>query len=609
MPNNDVGPSRRAGRRGARRRLAGFAAAVTTLGLLALPASSLAATFTVNTTTDSAPATGECTGSASCSLRQAIDAANHSTTNDTINVPAGDYKLTIPGANETGDLTGDLDVNKASGTLSIVGTAGARSTTIDATGLGDRALQLVAGTLTVKGFTITGGTTPTNEQGGGILNSGGTISVIDSTFTGNTASGSSGGDGGGIANSSGVTGSQPTMTLSGDTFSGNTAGEYGGGVDIDGGTALIENTTITGNHANSESGGVDIDTGGAVQFTNDTIDANSSGGDSGGVYVDGTNVSFADTIVANNTSASAPAQCFSHTLTDQGHNLDSDGTCFTPSSTNGDITANPKLGPLQNNGGPTDTQALLDGSPAINAGNNATCATTDQRGVSRPQPAGGTCDIGAYEATAPAALTDRANHVTETSATLNGSVNPENLATTYHFEYGRTTSYGKTTASVSAGSGNAAIAVLAKLSGLKPGTRYHFRLVATNSVGTTFGVDRTFMTPAFKGAYAPSQTDHVSSSGTTRVRVVCPKGSDKRCSGKLVLSDHGTVIATVRFTIGAGRSARVRVHLTSHGRALVSAAGRLKVKAVVKSHDASGASKVRTSTVTLTAAAAPSFTG
>jgi hypothetical protein len=611
MPEKSAGLSSPPGQRRPRRRIAGFAAALTTVGLLALPASSLAATFTVNTTADNAPTAGECSGAAGdCSLRQAIDAANHTSTDDTITVPAGDYKLTITGANETNDLTGDLDVNKASGTLSIIGTAGARSTTIDATGLGDRVLQLVQGTLAIKGLTITGGTTPAGEQGGGIFNSGGTISVIDSILQGNSSAGSSSADGGGIANSSLVTSSQPTMTLSGDTITGNTAGEYGGGVDIDNGSALIENTTITGNSSAEDGGGVDTDTGGTVQFTNDTIDANTAQGTGtgGGVYVTGSNLQFADTIVANNTSGSASTLDCSSKPTDQGHNLDSTGTCFTPSSTNGDINANPKLGPLQNNGGPTDTQALLDGSPAINAGDNSTCATIDQRGVSRPQPAGGTCDIGAYEATAPAAVTLRARHVTETSATLNGTVNPENLATTYHFEFGRTKSYGKNTPSLSAGSGNKAIAVLARLSGLKPGTVYHFRLVATNSVGTTYGGDRTFRTAAFKGAYAPAQTDRVSTSGTTHVRVVCPSGSDKRCSGKLILSDHGTVIATVRIRIGSGRSERVKVHLTSHGLALVNAAGRLKVKAIVKSHDVTGASKTRTGTVTL-AASAPSFTG
>lgn len=61
----------------------------------------------------------------------------------------------------------------------------------------------------------------------------------------------------------------------------------------------------------------------------------------------------------------------------------------------GIVTADPKLSPLANNGGSNQTMALLTGSPAINTGNNATCPTTDQQGVARPQ--GGVCDIGAFE--------------------------------------------------------------------------------------------------------------------------------------------------------------------------------------------------------------------
>ena len=82
-----------------------------------------------------------------------------------------------------------------------------------------------------------------------------------------------------------------------------------------------------------------------------------------------------------------------------GYSLDRDGTCHLdqPSDLSG---VEPFLGPLQNNGGPTETHALPETSPAVNAGNcSATVATTDQRGVYRPQ--GGECDMGAYEYTWP----------------------------------------------------------------------------------------------------------------------------------------------------------------------------------------------------------------
>jgi hypothetical protein len=81
-----------------------------------------------------------------------------------------------------------------------------------------------------------------------------------------------------------------------------------------------------------------------------------------------------------------------------GHNLDSDGSCFLTAT--GDLPKhNPLLGPLAFNGGPTETQALLAGSPAIDAGATDGCPQFDQRGVARPQ--GRACDIGAYERVPP----------------------------------------------------------------------------------------------------------------------------------------------------------------------------------------------------------------
>lgn len=85
---------------------------------------------------------------------------------------------------------------------------------------------------------------------------------------------------------------------------------------------------------------------------------------------------------------------------------------------------------------------------------------------------------------------------TETTARLNGWVNPRNNPTTYHFEYGPTSSYGTSLPATpeSVGGGEAQLPVSAELTGLAPGATYHFRLVAENTVGTTFGEDRTFTT-------------------------------------------------------------------------------------------------------------------
>ena len=94
----------------------------------------------------------------------------------------------------------------------------------------------------------------------------------------------------------------------------------------------------------------------------------------------------------------------------------------------------------------------------------------------------------------PDATTESATLVTSNSATLNGTVNPNGDSTTYYFEYGTTTSYGTPTTSTSAGSGTSAVSVSADISSLNPNTTYHFRVVATNSVGTTYGADQSFTT-------------------------------------------------------------------------------------------------------------------
>lgn len=99
------------------------------------------------------------------------------------------------------------------------------------------------------------------------------------------------------------------------------------------------------------------------------------------------------------------------------------------------------------------------------------------------------------QAAVPAATTGNANNVTQTSAKLNGSVKPNNEATTYHFEFGTTTAYGTNTPEagpIAAGAGTTDVS--ADIGSLAPGTVYHYRLVATNPSGTSVGKDKTFTT-------------------------------------------------------------------------------------------------------------------
>ncbi|MEE9167909.1 MAG: T9SS type A sorting domain-containing protein [Candidatus Neomarinimicrobiota bacterium] len=119
------------------------------------------------------------------------------------------------------------------------------------------------------------------------------------------------------------------------------------------------------------------------------------------------------------------------------------------------------------------------------------------------------------EATASTVTTGAATNVSTTSATLNGTVNPNNLSTTVTFEWGETTSYGNTiTADQSPVTGTTDVAVSANLTGLSESTEYHFRVVATNSAGTTNGGDQTFTT-TLAGTAPTATTDTATNVSTT----------------------------------------------------------------------------------------------
>lgn len=127
----------------------------------------------------------------------------------------------------------------------------------------------------------------------------------------------------------------------------------------------------------------------------------------------------------------------------------------------------------------------------------------------------------------PTVTTGSATSVTSNSATLNGTVNPDGASTTYYFEYGTTESYGSHTVTKSAGSGTGNTSVRANVAVLSPNTAYHYRIVAANSTGTSYGSDRTFHTSA--SALPPAVTTgsaiSVTSDSATLNGTVNPNGA------------------------------------------------------------------------------------
>jgi hypothetical protein len=387
------------------RKLIAVVGMVLALGLIA-PAMAAAASFNVNTPTDSTVA-GGCTTDPVCSLRDAVAAASASPDpEDRVEIPAGHYLLTA------GQLKAE-----GSGTVTIHG-AGARSTSIDAGGA-SRVFKLMTPKIAIEGLTITGGLTTAAEltefagDGGGILvvnNEQLTLNQV--TITGNTASQ----NGAGVsAPPESVTSTAVTInasTISGNRVTGGAIEGLGGGVYTLGDLTIV-NSTITGNSIDNavgtnQGGGVlvGIDpantAGTKASVLNSTIAGNSvsAGGIGGGLTVYNPTVGVTtalevkNTIVAGNTVGGAAGNCGAVAMVTSSNNLSSDASCMFSDAGSRQNT-DPQLSALANNGGPTDTMALPAGSPAIDAGTNAGCPATDQRGVTRPQ--GSACDIGAFE--------------------------------------------------------------------------------------------------------------------------------------------------------------------------------------------------------------------
>ena len=350
------------------------------------------------------------------SLSDAILQANSSNTGDTIVFDSG----------VTGTITLTAATLEIVHSMTIIG-PGASQVAISGAGNFQVFLVDAGATVSISGLTIEQGT----GNGGGIGNSG-TLTLTNSTVSGNFATSHSGEVGGGILNVG-------TLTVTNSTVSGNTARSAGGGIGNEQGTVTINNSTISGNVAQLAAGGGIVNffgatltatnstfsgntavSGGGIEnvgtltLTNSTLSGNSAASNGGGIDNDSVaSATLKNTIVANNPFGGNCAS--SGMFTSAGHNLSDDTTCGGVFIGIGDLNNSPAgLDPagLRDNGGPTQTIALLATSPAVDAvsvspANFCTALdlspiTTDQRGGARPQ--GPACDIGAFElAVAPVA--------------------------------------------------------------------------------------------------------------------------------------------------------------------------------------------------------------
>jgi CSLREA domain-containing protein len=372
---------------------------------------------------------------------------------DIVNIPAGRYVLDrVQGPEASGFfLTDRRDLDVLDDVTTIEG-AGREATVIDADGI-DRVVHADATVtkLTIADLTLTGGhlfnfsagsgggltvttgdltldhvavtnnrDSTTNTFGGGIFFQGDALSISDSvisdnhlddsqggggleadqansvsivrsTFSGNTLPTTPGSGGGGGAHIQ----IEDRLTITDSTFSGNTARDYGG---LDGNAkdnVTITNSTFSGNTAGNAVGGVKIDSNnGLIRST--TVAGNTAPFDAN--LAVGCCISpgptretrFQSTLIADANGGGGNCAATAVTITSLGGNLEEGNTCGFSTAAGDQVNTNPKLGALAANGGPTMTQALLKGSPAINHGKG--CPSADQRGAPRKK-----CDTGAYE--------------------------------------------------------------------------------------------------------------------------------------------------------------------------------------------------------------------
>jgi len=339
-----------------------------------------AATFTVDTTTDGAPQSSDCTTpvAGSCSLRDAIAAASASAGPHTISLATGvTYQLTYCDASNGRALR--LNSNTV---VTIQGNGATVEQTCALSSANGVLTQLGAGTINVFDVTLTGGKSTDGTGGIQAGNDNSAITVDGVTITGNSATFQPG------------IGTAGTLTVRNSTITGNTSTTPGAAVRTFNDTMVVVNSTITDN----TGGGIESAQGG-LTLVYSTVTGNSASSGANVKVPGGAFTSFGS-VVSNPLGGGG--NC-SEAGTSNGYNYEAGGnTCGFSAATDVANGADPQLGALADNGGttqtelPASTSPLLDRIPAAACQNDgASGVTTDQRGITRPQGSG--CDVGSVE--------------------------------------------------------------------------------------------------------------------------------------------------------------------------------------------------------------------
>lgn len=404
-------------------------------------------------------------------------------------------------------------------------------------------------------------------MGGAIFNQEGTVVGVNTTLSANTAAG---GSGGGSSAKAGSGFGGATFSLDGvvelinDTVAANTA-------DLGGALYAV------GYNANSAA------TQAVVALINDILSGSITAAQAAtsdlvveqpGTVADGTTVNKASAVASASAANIVVSKSATGTI---------DGT---------PLTANPLLGSLANNGGPgMDTMLPGSGSPALKAGTTTVALPTDERGTARP--AAGPIDLGAVQVSVgatpppppptPVVVDGAASSVTPSKATLNATVDPEGVATSYYFQYGTSAKYGSKTKTTSAGAGTSAVPVSATISKLTTGRTYHWRIVATNANGTSDGIGRIFSTVASISGLPVTTKPHDARAFPYRYtfsgKVRLPSGVTGKagCSGKVTVRiERGKkTVSLQRAKVGSSCAWKASARLSN--RKLVPGHGKLSV--------------------------------